>query len=67
MGDINVRLREPREIREDELVSALVDSRLGEMTDHFTPRRRYRGTGSWMWQMSCEGRLVTVRGNCILR
>ena len=67
LGDINVRLMEPREIREDELASALVDSRLGNMTEHFTPRRRYRGKGSWMRQMSREGRLVTGRGDCILR
>ena len=46
MGDLNVRLRESRDAREDEIGTAMANSRLGDVTDHFIPRRRYRGTGS---------------------
>ena len=52
--------------REDELASALAGSGLGDVTAHFTQRRRYRGTGSWTWQMRREVRLVTGRDKYIL-
>ena len=47
LGDLNVRMMKPQNDREDKLASALAGSGLGDMTVHFTPRRRYRGTGSW--------------------
>ena len=55
-GELNVTLRKPRDDREENLVSALAGSRLGNVIDHFTPRWRYIGTGSWMWKMRVEGR-----------
>ena len=66
MGDINVRLRELRDDREDKLASALAGTGMDDVTAHFTPRRQYRGTGSWTWQMRREGRMVTGRGDYIL-
>ena len=51
MGDLNTRLGKPRDKREDDLVTALVDQGLVNMTDHFLPRRQYRGAGGWMWNM----------------
>ena len=47
LGGLNVMLRKPRDAREDELVTALSDSGLVDVTDHFMTRRRYIGAGSW--------------------
>ena len=66
LGDLNIRLREPREDREDELATALAGIGLMDVAAHFTPRRRYRGTGNWTWKMRQEGSMVTGRGDCIL-
>ena len=52
LGDLNARMREPRDDREDELAPALVGIGLGDVTAHFTPRRRYQGTGGCTCQMS---------------
>ena len=38
LGDLIVSIREPRDNKEDEPASALAGSKLGNMTDHFTPR-----------------------------
>ena len=38
LGDLSVRLREPRDAKEDDLATALADSGLGDMTAHFMPR-----------------------------
>ena len=39
---------------------------MGDVTALFTPRRRYRGTGIWNWQMRREVILVTGKGDYIL-
>ena len=67
LGDLNIRLREPQDAMEKELVTELANIGLFDMTDHFMPRRRYRGAGSWTWKMRREGRQVTRRGDYILR
>ena len=51
LGDLNVRLREKRDAREDELATALEDSGMGDVTAYFMPRWRYRGMGDWTWRM----------------
>ena len=50
LGDPIVRLREPRDAREEELATALADSGMGNVTAYFMPRQRYRGMGDWTWQ-----------------
>ena len=45
---------------------SLAVSGLGKVTAHFKLRWRYRGMGSWMCQISQEGRQVTGRGDYIL-
>ena len=49
LGDTNIRMRELWEDREDKITSEMAGSGLGNMKDHFMPRWRYRGTGSWMY------------------
>ena len=49
LGDLNVRLRETWDNREDKLATALAGSGLTDVTAHFTPRRRYRWTDNWTW------------------
>ena len=63
---LNARLQEPQEAREEDLVTALADSGVVNMTAQFMSRRRYRGAGRWMCQMMREVRQVTGRGDCIL-
>ena len=46
MGDLDVRLRDPREEREEDLETALADRGLVSNTDQFMPPRRYRRVGS---------------------
>ena len=41
LGGINVRLREPRDDREKNLVTSLAGRGMTDVTAHFTPRRRY--------------------------
>ena len=48
LGDLNVRLREPQDTREEDLATALTGSGLVGMTSHFVPRRWYRGVVIWM-------------------
>ena len=66
LGDLNVRLRETWDNREDKLATALAGSGLTDVTAQFTLRRQYRGMENWTWQMRREGRTVTGRGNSIL-
>ena len=66
LGDLNIRLRKLRDDREDELASALAGRGLGDMTSHFTPRRRYQGTGCRTWKIRWDFRMVTGRGYYIL-
>ena len=66
LGDLNVRLRELRNKREEELATKLADSWLANMIAHFMPRRRYREGRCWTWRMRQEGRKVTDRGDYVL-
>ena len=63
---LNARLREPREAREEKIATTLLNSGLVDVTSHFVLRRRYRGAGSWMWQLQREVRQMTGRGDYIL-
>ena len=47
MGDLNVHLGDPRDKREEDLATALVDRGMVNITDRFMPQRQYRGSGSW--------------------
>ena len=51
LGDLNAKLREPRDARDEYLVTALADSGIVDMISQFIPRRRYIGVVSWLWQM----------------
>ena len=66
MGDLNARLGDPCDEREEDLATALADRGLVNMTDHLFPRRNYRGSGSWAWSTQREGRRVTGRGDYTL-
>ena len=55
MGDLNVRLGDPCDECEEDLVTALVERGLVNMTYHFMPQRRYRGAGRWTFCMHWEG------------
>ena len=56
MGDLHAQLRDPRDKREEDLVMALVDRCLVNMTDHFMTQKRYRGSGIWTWCMQRKGK-----------
>ena len=66
MGDLNARLGDPCDKHEEELATALVDRGLVNMTDHFLPRRKYQGAGSWAWSLQREEQRLTGRGDYIL-
>ena len=63
LEDLNESLMELRYVREEDLVTALAEKGLVNMTYYFMTRRRYRGAGSWIWQMIQESRQVTGRGD----
>ena len=47
MGSLNARLGDPYDKHEEDLVMALVDRGLINMTDHFMLQQWYRGSGRW--------------------
>ena len=47
IGHLNVSLREPCGVQEEELVMVVRACGMYDMTAHFMPRRRYRGYGRW--------------------
>ena len=59
--DLNVRLVELRDAREEELVTVVADCGLEYITDHFIPRRSYRGDRRWTWRMRRDDQQVTGR------
>ena len=59
---LNAQLWELWDAQEEDLVIALAECILVNMTAHFTPWMWYRGVGIWMWRMSQEGRKVTGKG-----
>ena len=52
--------------RTNKIVAAMAVSGMTDVTAHFTPIRRYRGTENWTWKMRLEGRTVTGREDYIL-
>ena len=66
MGDLNKSLGKPCTKCKEDLETLLSDRDLVKMTDHFLPRRRYRGASSWTRSTKREGRRVTGRGEYIL-
>ena len=66
MGGLKARLGDSYDKHEEDLAMVLVDKGLVNMTDHFMPKRRCSGAGSWTWRIHREGRQVTGRGNYIL-
>ena len=66
LGDLNVRLQEPRDTQEEELATVVAACGLVDMKLHFMLRRRYRGDGRCTWMMRREDRQVTGRGGYIL-
>ena len=58
LEDLNVRLREPWDDREDDLATALAGIGLTDVTAHFTPKRQCQGKENWTRQMRREGRTV---------
>ena len=61
MGDLNVRPRDPRDEREEDLMMTFVDRGLVSMTDNFMPRQQYRGSGSW--ECNIQREVYQVRGD----
>ena len=66
LGDLNLRLREPRNEREEDLATALANPGLVNRTDHLPPRRQYRGEECWAWIMRQKGPQVTGQGEYVL-
>ena len=52
MGELNARLGEPRDEREEDLDMALADHGLEDINRNFTPRQGYRGLILWTCQMN---------------
>ena len=51
LDELNVRLREPRDAQEEEIVMVVADCILEEMTDHFMPRQKYIRDRRFTWQI----------------
>ena len=62
LGDLNVRLREPHDAREEKLAAVVAASGLVDMIAHFMPGRKYRGDVRCTWRMRREDRKVTGLG-----
>ena len=67
LRDLNARLQKPLDARDEDLATVLADIGVVDLTAHSMPRRRYRGSGHWAWQMRREIRQVMGRGDYILR
>ena len=66
MGDLKARLGDPRDEREEDLVMALADQGLVNITDHILPRRQYQGAVSCTCSMQRDGIHIMGRGYYIL-
>ena len=64
--DLNARLEQPQDQREEDLVTAIVNYGIVDQTLQFIPRRNYRWNGGWSCSMWGEGRLITVGGYYII-
>ena len=51
LGELNVRLREPRDAQEEEIVMVVADCILEEMIDHFMPRQKYIRDRRCTWRI----------------
>ena len=60
---LNVRIQEPGDAQEEELVTVVADYGMVHMASKFMPRRRYRGDGCWTWRMRRDKGKVTERGD----
>ena len=58
LGDLNVRLRETCDAREEEIVRVVAECGPEDMTAHFMLRRKYIGDGRWTWWMRREDQKV---------
>ena len=56
IGDLNVDLECPRDMKEAEIAASVEDLGLGCYTRHFVQRRRRHTRGSWTWQQKCTNR-----------
>ena len=66
LGDLNERLGDPHDETEEELLTALEDRGLVDMTSHFLLQHRYRGGGQWACRMRQEGRHMMEWGDYFL-
>ena len=66
MEDINSRLEEPCDEREEYLATSLANHGLEYVRRKSTPRRRYIGQGRWTRKMQREGRQVMGRGEYLI-
>ena len=66
MGDLNAQLGNPRDEHEEDLVTALAEQGLVNMTYHLIPRRQYWGAVGCKCSMQRYRRQVTGRGDYIL-
>ena len=64
LGELNFRMRDPHDEREEYLATTLADCGLVDITYHFLPRRRYRGDRYWTCRIQREGRKVKGGGVC---
>ena len=51
LGDLNACLEEPRDEREEDLTTPLVDHGLEDVRRNFNPHRRYRGWYRCTWDI----------------
>ena len=66
VGNLNTRLAQPRNQREEELSTATTNHDLEDQTKKFIPWQCYRGEEGWTWNMRREGRTITDREDYIL-
>ena len=54
LDDLNVRIQEPRDVQEEELVMVVENYRLEDMTAQFMTSRSYIRVGCWTWRIRME-------------
>ena len=54
LGELNVRIQEPRVVQEEELVMVVANYRLEDMTAQFMTSRSYIRVGCWTWRIRME-------------
>ena len=66
LGELNVRLQEPRDARKVELAMVVAECGLEDTKAHFMKRSRYRGDGNWTWRIIRENQQMTGQGDYVL-